>query len=75
MKVEMKRMMVRSRVLQEQEGCGSAELPLLSRSGSVAPTPENSICKLLYSQYCTPGKEKELRIFSNFFSGSSCCSA
>jgi hypothetical protein len=45
MKVEMMRMMLRSRVLQEQEGCGSAELPLLSRPGSVAPTPENSIYK------------------------------
>jgi hypothetical protein len=48
MKVEMK-MMLRSRVLQEQEGCGGTELPLLSRPGSVAPTPENSIYKVLYS--------------------------
>jgi hypothetical protein len=59
MKVEMKRMMMRSRVLQEQEGCGSAELPLLSRPGSVAPTPENNICKLMYSHYCTPRKKKK----------------
>jgi hypothetical protein len=43
MKVE--RMKLRSRVLQEWERCGIAELPLPSRPGSVAPTPENSIYK------------------------------
>jgi len=41
MKVEMRKL--RSRVLQEWERCGSAELPLPSRPGSVAPTPENNI--------------------------------
>jgi len=56
--VERMMRMVRSRVLQEQERCGSAELPLPSRPGSVAPTPENSIYKQRYSNYCTSGKSK-----------------
>jgi hypothetical protein len=47
MKVEM--MKLRSRVLQERERCGSAELPLPSRPGSVAPTPEKNIYISLYS--------------------------
>jgi hypothetical protein len=55
--------MVRSRVLQEQERCGSAELPLPSRPGSVAPTPENSIYKQLYSNYCTSGKSEGKKDF------------
>jgi hypothetical protein len=63
MKVERMKMMLRSRVLQEQEGCGSAELPLPSRPDSVAPTPENSIYKRLYSNYCTPGKRKGFKDF------------